>query len=169
MVYGFANQSGGHTVIQSEAGKGTTVSIYLPRYSGPVQPKALHRPVKADTGPKRVLLVEDESDVRELVASMLDSLGHEVQSTADGEHALRQIDGWKPDVLITDVVLSGPMTGTDLARQIQDSVPQVKVLLISGYPEYALDRDGSLASTLPLLKKPFGGTALQSAMNTLFS
>ncbi len=168
MVYGFASQSGRRAVIDSRIGEGTTVSVYLPRYEGELEPLPRDVEPAVELTPKRVLLVEDEGDVLELVATMLRSLGHEVRSSNTAENAIAELCAWQPDVLITDVVLRRGMSGLQLAQEASDRSPDVRVLLMSGYPESAISADGSLDRRWLLLKKPFGVDALKKTMASLY-
>ena len=169
MVYGFVRQSGGHAQIDSEVDVGTTVRLMLPRFTDvmPVESSIDHQS-SIDIGCQRILVVEDEADVLTLVSAMVRLLGHEVSVASNGERALDLIDTWQPDLIITDVILTGSMNGAELARQAQVLYPEIRILLMSGYPEYALRGDGSLESGLQLLKKPFGSKDLKKSIEDLY-
>jgi signal transduction histidine kinase len=169
MVYGFASQSGGHANITSTPGSGTTANVYLPRHLGTQaaakNPSDSNTPLTA----KKILVIEDEGDVRELVAAMTRTLGHQVESASNGSEAREKLRAWQPDILITDVVLGAGETGPDLAKEAQARYPDLKVLLISGYPEFALESNGSLGASWHLLKKPFGRDNLQASLELLYA
>ena len=114
MIYGFVQQSGGHIVLRSEVGKGTTVTIYLPRHFGTVDSEAeVH--AAAGLSPKRsavVLVVEDELPIRMVIADVLSDLGYTVLEAGDGHSGLKILEaGTLIDLLITDVGLPGGMNG----------------------------------------------------------
>lgn len=158
MVYGFLRQSGGHAEIISAPGEGTTVQLYLPGHphaaaAGP--DRIISAPVPVGT--ERLLLVEDDALVREHVATTLASLGYRVHAVADGDEAEALATRSAPfALLITDVVLPGPLNGRALAEKLRVRQPGLKVLFISGYPEdEILRRDGAAALGASLLQKPF--------------
>jgi nitrogen-specific signal transduction histidine kinase/CheY-like chemotaxis protein len=157
MVYGFVKQSGGHVTISSEPGCGTTVQLYLPQAEVPVQP-AGQEPVMGDTEARgeTVLVVEDDPDVRSLVISLLQRFGYNVLEAGDGAEALAALQDYsRIDLLLSDVVLPGGVSGSDLAEQVTDRYPGIKVLFMSGYPD-APHRRGPLVENTELLGKPFG-------------
>ena len=157
MVYGFARQSGGQVTIHSEDGRGTTVKLYLPRAEGSDQP--VRKTVSA-LDPKargeKVLVLEDDADVRQLAVSILRGLGYEVLQAQDGKAALAVLKGSPPvDLLLSDVVLSGGMTGpqvSDVARRIYRAT---KTLFMSGYAETALRDHRAVLDGAGLINKPF--------------
>jgi signal transduction histidine kinase len=156
MVYGFARQSGGHVMIHSEAGQGTIIRLYLPRTVAAV---ASHEPMADDGiegGSETILLVEDNELVRAHTAAMLRGLGYIVFSAADGPAALDLLrDGLLPDLLLTDVVLPGGMSGRQVADAAAHLVPQLRVLFTSGYPGSVLLEGGRLSPGVELISKPF--------------
>ncbi len=157
MVFGFAKQSGGHVTISSEPGCGTTVQLYLPQAEAPAQP-AGQEPAAGDPEAQgeTVLVVEDDPDVRSLVISLLQRLGYNILEAGDGAEALAALQA-SPciDLLLSDVVLPGGVSGPDLVEQVADRYPGMKVLLMSGYPD-APHRRGPLLENTELLGKPFG-------------
>jgi two-component system, NtrC family, sensor kinase len=168
MVYGFAKQSGGHIKIYSEIREGTTIKLYFPRiaeqrdiplWTGDERvagPRAL-----AGGGNETILLVEDEEEVQRFAAELLRERGYKVHATADGQSALRMLEG-DPDVrlLFTDVVLPGGMNGRQLAEQAQRMRPDLKVLYATGYTRNAIIHQGRLDPDVDLLTKPFTADAL---------
>jgi len=169
MVYGFAKQSGGHAVIDSEVGQGTSVRLYLPRTSeaplaSPEREADIER--AAARGSETILLVEDNDQVRVHTEAMLRGLGYTVVAAADGPSALSLLRRWlaedtpSPDLLLTDVVLPGGMSGRDLAEAAVALIPTLRVLFASGYPGTVLEEDGRMAEGVELVCKPFRRTHL---------
>jgi CheY-like chemotaxis protein len=157
MVYSFAKQSGGHVAIDSEIGRGTEVRLYLPRSETPARTVETEESGGAPRGSgESVLVVEDEHAVRKLVMTFLEDLGYSAVAVGDGEEALASLDTIGPlDLLLSDVVLPGKLTGRDLVEAVEGRRPGVKVLLMSGYAPTELVNDGQLESSEALLNKPF--------------
>jgi PAS domain S-box-containing protein len=156
-VYGIVKQSGGYVFVQSEAGRGTTFRIYLPRVEDAAEPLGQVRAAQAALGgSETVLLVEDEESVRQLVRETLEAKGYKVLEADHGAAALRIVSAHQGaiDMLITDVVMPG-MSGRELARQLATSHPQTKVLYLSGYTEDAIVHQGVLDPGTAFLQKPF--------------
>ena len=158
MVHGFVEQSGGFVEIDSNVGKGTSIRIYFP-CTAEVPDEA--KPVEGQSSAVSevsgtVLVVEDDPDVRDLVVQLLSNLGCEILEAADGAEALAHIDGGAHiDLLFTDVVLPNGMSGTEIAEAANRRIPDVKVVLTSGYPKRddntrAIDAKGSW-----FLRKPY--------------
>jgi PAS domain S-box-containing protein len=149
-VYGFVHQSGGTVEIDSTLGKGTTVTLYLPRAeeeTSAVSPEANER----TDGDGHVLLVEDNPEVASATASMLEELGYRVTAVHDADAALGAIGQHNFDLVVSDIVMPGPMDGVALARTIRDRVPQLPVLLVTGYSQAA----PNAANEFILVRKPF--------------
>src|SRR5262249_42984129 len=158
MVYGFARQSQGHVQIYSEVGHGTSVRLYLPRADGAAELLG-ETPVeilpRARAG-ERVLAVEDNPEVRRVVAAQLQELGYHVIEAANGEAAMRILQRGEPvDLLFTDVVMPGGMTGYDLARATRRMRPELKVLLTSGFPKTTIKDQHRAGEFNKLLIKPY--------------
>ena len=155
MVHGFVHQSKGHVDIESQVGWGTTVRIYLPRVEG--EPDRLASLVQAaPRGRERILLVEDNEEVRDHVSAMLSGLGYDVLSASGGQEALELLErAGEIDLLFTDVMMPGGMNGREVAVAARRTRPGLKVLFTSGYAEGALQRDGRLEPGVLLLAKPF--------------
>jgi PAS domain S-box-containing protein len=157
MIYGFAKQSGGHAKIYSEIGHGTTVRLYLPRLanqSAGSDTAAAAAPHKG--GGETILVVEDNPDVRRLVVRQLRELGYDVIEAANGPQALQVLDGGASiDLLFTDVVMPGGMTGRQLAEAAKARRPNLKTLFTSGYTEDSILRLGKLDPGVRLLSKPY--------------
>ncbi|MBL37699.1 MAG: hypothetical protein CMP07_04745 [Xanthomonadales bacterium] len=157
MVYGFVKQSHGHVAIYSEPGEGTTVKLYLPRaLAGEIEspPKAV--PAGIEGGDAAVLLVEDDDLVRRYTHDLLVSLGYRVEVAGSGPEALEILDrGGAVDLLLTDVVMPGGMSGPDVADAASSMCPGIAVLFMSGYTENAIVHHGRLDPGVKLLSKPF--------------
>jgi CheY-like chemotaxis protein len=173
MVYGFVKQSGGHVRIASEIGRGTTVRIVLPRAS---QTKSSASPSHVDatshTEPSRarggeaVLVVEDNDEVRRFAVSALQNLGYRTVQASDGPSALRILDELDPriDLLFTDVVLPGGMSGSALARAVQRRHRNLPVLYTSGYTKHPTQPDALTDTHGPMLAKPYSIERLATAV-----
>ncbi|HEV2186478.1 MAG TPA: PAS domain S-box protein [Stellaceae bacterium] len=156
-VYGFVKQSGGHIALYSEVGQGTTIKIYLPRYSGADAPEPTRvRPdVTTLASGETVLLVEDDAAVRDFAGDALRLLGYRVVVAADAATALSALDAHPQiDVLLTDVALPD-LNGRQLANQVTRRRPAVKVLFMTGYARNAIVHQGVLDPEVDLLAKPF--------------
>jgi CheY-like chemotaxis protein len=157
MIYGFMKQSGGHVKIYSEAGLGTTMRLYLPRAAGD-SPAAAAPVVQADvpTGSETILAVEDDVDVRLFVVAQLESLGYRVLAAENGIRARAILSGpERIDLLFTDVVMPGGMTGKQLADEAVRQRPRLKTLYTSGYTENTIIHQGRLDPGVQLLSKPY--------------
>ncbi|HXW24083.1 MAG TPA: ATP-binding protein, partial [Xanthobacteraceae bacterium] len=168
-VFGFVKQSGGHVVIYSEPGEGTTVKIYLPRMFAEVKEEAApeHEVEGAVLG-ESVLVVEDDEEVRDYIADILRGLRYQVLEAADATAALAFIDGGKAriDLLLTDVVLPG-MNGRHLADEVVARANGIKVLFMTGYSRNAIVHHGRLDPRVELIQKPFTEAALAARIRDL--
>jgi signal transduction histidine kinase len=157
MIYGFSKQSRGHVAIHSEVGKGTTVSLFLPRFGGDVpqdSPVDVQHAPFAQNG-ETVLIVEDDPAVRVLVSTVLSDLGYAFVEAGDADSAVPILDsGQRIDLLISDVGLPG-MNGRQLAEIGRQYRPDLKVLFITGYAEHAAVRGGFLDPGMQMITKPF--------------
>ncbi|WP_411380183.1 ATP-binding protein [Pseudomonas sp. MPB26] len=157
MIYGFARQSHGHVTIYSEVDKGTTVSLFLPRYMGEIINPEAPNPVLAPFANRgeTVLIVEDDPAVRVLVSTVLKELGYAYVEAGDAHTAVPIIEsGQRIDLMISDVGLPG-MNGRQLAEIGRQIRPELKVLFITGYAEHAAVRGGFLDPGMQLITKPF--------------
>ncbi|WP_221217184.1 response regulator [Pseudomonas sp. Tn43] len=171
MIYGFSKQSGGHASIDSEVGKGTTVSLFLPRFSGELvqdtQIDAQHAPY-ARNG-ETVLIVEDDPAVRVLVSAVLSELGYAFVEAGDADSAMPILNsGQRIDLLISDVGLPG-MNGRQLAEIGRQYRPDLKVLFITGYAEHAAVRGGFLDPGMQMITKPFTFDLLTAKVREMIS
>ena len=158
MVYGFISQTGGRVSISSEEGRGTRIDLLLPCHHEAAQtPAAVPRSIEAPRAPQgeRVLVVEDEPDVRMLVVDVLKELGYRVEVACDSHEALPVLQGVEPvDLLVTDVGLPG-LNGRQLAEVARQHRPGLKVLFMTGYAREAEVRGDFLDHGMDLLTKPF--------------
>jgi PAS domain S-box-containing protein len=163
-VYGIVKQSEGYVWVYSEPGQGTTFKIYLPIRTGtaatPVEAPA---PPRSKTG-ERVLLVEDEAQVRAIMKRALETAGYEVLDTANAADALDLARAAGPiHLLLTDVVMPG-MNGRELAARLGELMPQVPVLFTSGYTDGEIERRGLLRPGSAFIQKPVTPDALVQAV-----
>ena len=155
MCFGFARQSGGYLTLDSEVGVGTTVRLYLPRAD--VTPGRAPDPdadVAIPGGNEAILLVEDDDDMRRIVTRVVTTLGYQVHLAADGAAALATLRSGVPvDLLITDTVMPGGMSGHQMARAAQALVPRLKVLFTAGMAD--LGDGGAPIRREDILQKPY--------------
>jgi two-component system NtrC family sensor kinase len=159
-VYGFARQSGGHVAIDSRPGR-TTFSLALPRCLDVIEaaPETVALPSATMQG--RALLVEDNRDVAEVSATHLRELGFVVEVAADAHTAWDRLGAEAFDVVVSDIVMPGGMTGLDLAREVRVRFPRLPFLLVSGYSAVA---DEAVAEGFTLVRKPFDLPELARAL-----
>jgi PAS domain S-box-containing protein len=156
MVYGFVKQSGGHIKVYSEQGHGTTFRLYLPQADAPPAQVAEPLAGEIEGGHETILVVEDDELVRAYVRTQLQGLGYKTLSAANGEEALAIVDGGAAfDLLFTDVIMPGRLNGRQLAAEMTQRRPSLKVLFTSGYTENAIIHHGRLDSGVLLLAKPY--------------
>ena len=159
MIYGFVHQSGGDVRVASAPGRGTTVSLLLPRHFGAEPLGAglpeLDHPPRARTG-QTVLVVDDEPAVRMLVVEVLAELGLDHLEAEDAPSGLALLQtGVRIDLLVTDIGLPGGMDGRALAEAARAIRPDLKILFITGYAENFALPDTALAPSTKILTKPF--------------
>ncbi|HXT85740.1 MAG TPA: PAS domain S-box protein [Verrucomicrobiae bacterium] len=156
-VYGIVKQSGGYVWVYSEPGKGAAFKVYLPRVIKTVEQTAQKpEPRRSGRGSETILLVEDEKGVRDLAREYLTEAGYIVLEAENAEQALRiaRESTAKIDLLFTDVVMAG-ISGRQLAEQMQQLRPGLRVLYMSGYTDEAIVHHGILGRGMTLLQKPF--------------
>ena len=165
MVYGFVKQSGGHMHMQSQPGEGTRVDIYLPAagsLGALVEP-----PVSSvmPVGDETVLVVEDETDVLNIAAAFLQSLGYRVRRAVNAKEALEHLATDRAIALLfSDVMLGSGMTGVELARAARQQFPGLPVLLTSGYAHPETGSAAADGSAFELLRKPYRREQLAAAV-----
>jgi CheY-like chemotaxis protein len=166
MVSGIVQQNGGHIVVHSLPGIGTTFKIYLPAVGELAkQPLQSRAPVKPVRSSETILLVEDEAPVRKITTLLLVSLGYRVQEASSGEEALHlaQDSREKIDLLMTDVLMPG-MSGNELAEVLRARDAVLKVLFLSGHSGDTLARHGVVHTEVAFLQKPFTLNALSKKL-----
>nr|WP_232925836.1 PAS domain-containing protein [Pseudomonas syringae] len=173
MIYGFANQSGGRVRIQSEVGKGTAISLYLPRYDGAAvrdEHDTGKTPVEFTESGETILIVDDEPTVRMLLTDALGDLGYTLIEASDSLAGLKLLrSDVHIDLLITDVGLPGGMNGRQMADAGREVRPHLKTLFITGYAENAAIGDEQLGPGMKVLTKPFAIDVLASRVQELMN
>ena len=163
MIHGFVRQSGGQVRIYSELGKGTTMCLYFPRFTGALNagdaPETAHA---ADPGQgETVLVIDDEPTVRMLMVEVLEESGYAIIEAGDGPSGLKILQSdLRIDLLVTDVGLPGGMNGRQVADAARASRPDLKVLFVTGYAENAAVGNGLLDAGMEVITKPFSMAAL---------
>jgi CheY-like chemotaxis protein len=157
MVYGFIKQSNGHIKVHSEVGRGTSFKLYLPHSTKKPAEAAIVRAPALPRGSERILLVEDDPSIRSAVIQQLRSLGYTASEASNGADGLAVFEsaGTPFDLLLTDVVMPGSLTGRALADKVKVLWPNAKVVFMSGYSEDAIIHHGRLDAGVLLLSKPF--------------
>lgn len=163
-IHGFAAQAGGRAEIASEEGCGTTITFVLPRSEKDIAPAVPSGSMSDLPKGLRVLLVEDNPQVRDFAEGLLVDLGCEVVPSESGEEALELLETNAVDLVLSDVVMPG-MSGVELARRMRDLHPVVPVLLATGYSDEIVKR----GSEFNVLAKPFGAVDLSKAMAAILN
>ena len=162
-VYGFAEQSGGHATIESAPGRGTTVNLYLPRAQEESEAKAgPAEPVPLSENSEVVLVVEDNPEVRELTMQRVEGLGYVVLEAENGAAAIRMLEsGEDIQIVLSDIVMAGGVSGYDVALWVREHAPHIKVLLTTGYAAEEARPD---AADIAILRKPYKRADLAVAL-----
>jgi PAS domain S-box-containing protein len=172
MIYGFAQQSGGHVSLDSLPGQGTCVRLYLPRLYGIEPERPAIAPIEqapATATGETVMVVEDDPAVRMLVLDLLRELGYQAYEAEDAKAALPLLESdLRVDLLVTDVGLPG-MNGRQLAEIARQHRPGLKVLFMTGYAQKAAERQGFLEDGMDMVAKPFAIELLASKIRTMIS
>ena len=173
MIYGFAQQSGGHVTLHSEPGQGTCVRLYLPRLHGTSLasslPASLSEAAPVALAGEAVVVVEDDPAVRMLVVNVLDELGYTAHQAADARTALPLLESdLRVDLLVTDVGLPG-MNGRQLAEIARQHRPGLRILFMTGYAEKAAERQGFLEDGMDMVAKPFSIDVLATKIRSMIS
>ncbi len=171
MVYGFFKQSGGTVRIYSEVGLGTTISTYLP-LTDDLELNPLPEPVNvtATGGPWTLLLVDDEADILKIAMEHLAHNGYTILCARNGIEALAVIEQNSTiDLLITDLIMPGGLSGMDLAIKARQLIPTMKVIYCSGFPAEILSQKSAIEVDAPLLRKPYQQSELMSLVASALS
>jgi CheY-like chemotaxis protein len=156
VIEDLVSQSDGHIKVCREAGRGTSVEIYLRRADPAGSPAEDSEKAAVEGGDEAILIVEDDVLVRKYVVTQVQSLGYRTLAAGDASEALAILDaGENIDLLLTDVIMPGPINGRQLAVETLHRRPALKVLFTSGYSENALVCDGYLDAGVLLLAKPY--------------
>ncbi len=171
-IYGFVKQSGGNATIYSEPGRGTTVHVYLPSVPKVEGAGRTARATKlpAATAGETVLVVEDNLQVRRLSVRRLELLGYRAVEADSGPSAKAFLKRQqKIDLIFSDVVMPGGMTGYELASFARQHHPSVKILLTSGYDPEQQVTSGSAVGDLRVLRKPYNQADLARAVRDVLA
>ncbi|MFT7384826.1 MAG: PAS domain S-box-containing protein, partial [Urechidicola sp.] len=170
MVYGFVVQSGGHVEIDSAPGQGTSVRIYFPIVKAEPEDVGPTTIDNVRTGSETILLIEDEQVVRDITTSALQSMGYQVISAADGLLALQlaRIYAGSIDLILSDVVLTGSLSGPATVERLLESLGPIKVLFMSGYADDVIN-ESRLREGQQLLQKPFSRDQLQQSLRQVLN
>lgn len=171
MVYGFVRQAGGHITVYSELGHGTTFNLYFPRVDGiTVQASVRGKGVIDPDARETILVVEDDDRVRQLTITRLKLIGYQVLEASDGPKALELLTGGHPvDLVFTDLVMPGGMSGREVAARARQLRPGIKVLLTSGYAEELVRGDDLEREQLKVLRKPYHQADLVTALREILA
>lgn len=171
IVYGIVKQSGGYIRVESHPGRGTTFELYLPRLaSSPSKVVEIAQATPDRSRNGTILLVEDEGALSELARSVLEQDGYHVLSAPSGAEAFRIAQTYPGtiDLLLSDIVLAGMIDGIELARQLIELKPNLRVVFMSGYSDAEIKRTGPLQH-IPLLEKPYGNQELRDVIHKAFN
>jgi PAS domain S-box-containing protein len=170
VAHGFVNQSGGDIEIDSTLRVGTTIHIMLPRTNAHVVTTRPAESIMSKGGSETVLVVDDELEILDNVATMLRNLGYRVIIASSADQAMTIINEDRQiDLLFTDVIMPGQITSTVLAQHAQAQHPELQVLFTSGYTENAVMKNGRLNEGVNLLSKPYSQVELADAVRNLLS
>ncbi|MEQ1611326.1 MAG: PAS domain S-box protein, partial [Hyphomicrobiaceae bacterium] len=169
-IYGLSQELGGTVTIYSEVDHGTTVSVYLPRSDGPPVTAAqnhLGQTVPASAG-ETVLLVEDNHEVRQVTSGRLAELGYHVIDVESGPEAVKALQsGETIDIVFSDIVMAGGMSGFDVAQWVLTNRPTLKILLASGFAEEALRGQEKHLAGLKIMRKPYSRSDLARTLRQI--
>ncbi len=170
MAYCTIHQSGGKITVDHHQGMGTTIRIFLPAQAS-VETATPDPPENLEyvSNNELILIVDDEESICNLVKKMVESMGYRTYVTAKCQEAVRAVEeGMKPDLLISDVVMP-IMNGVELGERLQLMLPNLNVLLMSGYTDNVLENAGAIGKNYPLMQKPFTSKTLASHISALLS
>lgn len=164
-VYGFAKQSGGAASIESEVGRGTSITLFLPRATNiSTEPRSAASDAVPMPGPAYVLLVEDDDEVAGATAELLQDIGFQAVRVRDGKAALTTLDRSPPiELVMSDIVMPGGMSGLELARALREQRPELPVVLATGYSQYARQ---VVKEGFTLVEKPYRRDVLAASLRS---
>jgi signal transduction histidine kinase len=166
-LYGIVQQHHGWIELESEVGRGTTFRVYLPRRRLILKKKTTqHIPKISPRGSETILVVEDDATLRLLVSEVLESLGYRVIEASSGQQAMETWNQAKDDIhlLLTDLIMPNGLSGVDLARNLTETHPDLKVIYTSGYSKEIAGKDHSLQEGVNFLAKPYYPNQLAQAV-----
>jgi PAS domain S-box-containing protein len=166
-VYGFAHQSGGTVNVTSEVGRGTTISLYLARCAtAAIAMPQLPDPKNVGQAEGTILVVEDNPEVADISATLLQQIGYRVLRAGNAIEALERIEGGERiDLVFSDIVMPSGMNGIHLAQELNERYPTIRVLLTTGYSDVAAAGE----TRFPILRKPFELPALEQAIREVMA
>lgn len=172
MVYGFVRQSGGHITLYSELGHGTSFGLYFPALKSADRQGKSHTDQMADAIPRGdgqvVLVVEDNPRVRKLSVERIRDLGYRTEEANDADEALAHFAAGVPvDILFSDLVMPGALNGYELAAQVRDAYPEVRILLTSGYASDVISTKMGATGEYKILHKPYRQSELAERLQAL--
>jgi PAS domain S-box-containing protein len=167
MVYGFVRQSGGHIAIESALGKGTTVTLYLPKATEkPDAEMENAEPQAIPAGSEQILVVEDNDDLLDLTSAMLTKSGYQVRCARNGAEALRMLRSKEFDLVLSDIVMPNEINGIEVAREARRLNKGIKVLLASSYAGEMLERHQAVGE-FPIIDKPYRMSELVTRLRSI--
>ncbi len=171
MIYGFANQSGGHMNIYSEPGHGTVVRIYLPAREGEVVPNDfVIEPSDYLSNGEHILVIEDDPEVRSTTVSILQGLGYSVTEAANDQDAYAAVDGNNQfDLIFSDVFLQGSENGPEIVKNIRIRRPTIKILFTSGYTADQFEASDFHGDGMEFIPKPFETRTLSKKLREILT
>jgi CheY-like chemotaxis protein len=169
-AYGAVTEAGGTISLESRVGYGTTLRVCLPVSVTAVSPVSTVPAARASGSGERILVVEDEQAVREIVGRILTKAGYRVHSAADPQQALKMCleESLIVDALLTDIIMPG-MSGTQLAAELRNHRPDLPVLFMSGYTNGPTPGGQQLPPDAPLIRKPFETDTLLGELHRLLA
>jgi CheY-like chemotaxis protein len=171
MVYGFTKEAGGHVTIYSEVGLGTTFNLYFPRVGDvTAQVSEMRKDRAGGAASETILVVEDDERVRRLTITRLKLIGYQVLEASDGPQAIDILSRGHPvDLVFTDLIMPGGMSGREVAARARQLNPDIRVLLTSGYAEELVHGDGLKREKLKVLRKPYRQADLMAAIREVLA
>jgi len=167
-VYGIVKQLNGHIYVYSEPGQGTTFKIYFPIISGPVVGKTMEKETGLALGTETILVVDDDPSIRRLVSDALEPLGYTIVEAVCGEEALElcRTPGKDIDLILSDVIMPG-MNGKELLEKVHAERPEIKSILMSGYTDNIVARQGVLKPGIVFINKPLRPISLANRIRAV--